>query len=73
MGARTIPRSITVEELELPFPPVAPTCGVAAAGGAWERSPFGTFDECPMCGDAMAPEHAHFRCVGCGWRDSCCD
>jgi len=83
MGARTIPRSITVEELELPFPPVPParalsaqerpTCALPSPGGAWEWSPFGTFDECPMCGAAMAPEHAHFRCVGCGWRDSCCD
>ncbi|MEM7326823.1 MAG: hypothetical protein AAF531_27310 [Actinomycetota bacterium] len=31
------------------------------------------FQECPQCGGDMAPEHAHFRCGGCGWRDSCCD
>jgi hypothetical protein len=59
-----------VEELELPFPPHEP---VAASTCRWERSPFGTFVECPVCGGAMAPEHAHFRCTGCGWRDSCCD
>jgi len=37
------------------------------------RSPLGTFAECPHCGSDLAPEHAHFRCTGCGWRDSCCD
>jgi hypothetical protein len=34
---------------------------------------FAVFAECPACGGAMAPEHAHYRCVACGWRDSCCD
>jgi hypothetical protein len=37
------------------------------------RSPLGTFAECPHCGGPLRPEHAHFRCDGCGWRDSCCD
>jgi len=37
------------------------------------RSPLGTFDECPLCGGALTPEHAHFKCRACGWRDSCCD
>jgi hypothetical protein len=60
---------VAVEELELPFPPHEPV----AAACRWERSPFGTFDCCPMCGGDMAPEHAHFRCGACGWRDSCCD
>jgi hypothetical protein len=66
MGTRATP---VIEELELPFPPPSPrveSCG-------WERSPFGTFDECPMCSGELAPEHAHFRCGRCGWRDSCCD
>jgi hypothetical protein len=62
--------AVDAEEPELPFPPheaaAPPACH-------WERSPFGTFDCCPMCGGDMAPEHAHFRCGGCGWRDSCCD
>jgi hypothetical protein len=63
MGRRTV----TVEELELPFPPFdPPACHL-------DRSPLGTFDACPLCGGAMAPEHAHFRCGSCGWRDSCCD
>jgi hypothetical protein len=26
------------------------------------RARYGTFSE-----------HAHFKCTGCGWRDSCCD
>ena len=42
----------------------APTC---------EMSRHTVFAECPQCGGGMAPEHAHYRCTGCGWRDSCCD
>jgi hypothetical protein len=38
-----------------------------------ETSPHAVFTECPHCGGAMQPEHAHYRCSGCGWRDSCCD
>jgi hypothetical protein len=57
--------TLVVEELELPFPS-AGRCDPT-------RDPRGTFAECPMCGGALAPEHAHFRCGGCGWRDSCCD
>lgn len=48
-------------QLELPF--VAPV----------ECSRFSVFDECPLCGAALFPEHAHYRCAECGWRDSCCD
>lgn len=53
--------------------------GVAAAAPASSgrcdptRSRFAPFAECPHCGGSMAAEHAHFRCGGCGWRDSCCD
>ncbi|MCD9623892.1 hypothetical protein [Rhabdothermincola salaria] len=49
-----------------PVSAAAPPAGCA-------RSPLGTFIDCPHCGGDMAPEHAHFRCTGCGWRDSCCD
>jgi DNA-directed RNA polymerase subunit RPC12/RpoP len=28
--------------------------------------------QCPTCGAKMQPEHAHYRCVACGYRDSCC-
>lgn len=27
---------------------------------------------CPTCGTLMQPEHAHYRCLTCGYRDSCC-
>ncbi|MBS1121076.1 MAG: hypothetical protein H6Q90_3304 [Deltaproteobacteria bacterium] len=27
---------------------------------------------CPNCGTMMQPEHAHYRCLTCGYRDSCC-
>ena len=27
---------------------------------------------CPTCGTGMQPEHAHYRCLKCGYRDSCC-
>ena len=27
---------------------------------------------CPECGADMDPEHAHYRCPSCGYRDSCC-
>jgi hypothetical protein len=36
-------------------------------------SPLAIFEECPHCGMSLSPEHAHFRCSSCGWRDSCCD
>jgi transposase-like protein len=34
---------------------------------------FAVFSECPHCGGSLSPEHAHFKCTSCGWRDSCCD
>lgn len=27
---------------------------------------------CPTCMIEMQPEHAHYRCQQCGYRDSCC-
>jgi Zn finger protein HypA/HybF involved in hydrogenase expression len=27
---------------------------------------------CPSCNTEMRPEHAHYRCPACGYRDSCC-
>jgi len=58
--------TLTWEQLPLPFAPARSTCTL-------ERSPLARFDACPLCGGELAPEHAHFRCGGCGWRDSCCD
>lgn len=48
-----------------------PTLGAMAADQC--TSPLAVFTECPLCGEALIPEHAHFRCTACGWRDSCCD
>jgi hypothetical protein len=28
--------------------------------------------QCPTCGTQMQPENAHYRCLRCGYRDSCC-
>ena len=36
-------------------------------------SPMGVFPCCPICDGPLYPEHAHYRCKDCGWRDSCCD
>ncbi|HVM36494.1 MAG TPA: hypothetical protein VM784_14285 [Actinomycetota bacterium] len=27
---------------------------------------------CPNCAREMIPEHSHYRCEECGYRDSCC-
>ncbi|HEY4238790.1 MAG TPA: hypothetical protein VGM88_03210 [Kofleriaceae bacterium] len=27
---------------------------------------------CPTCLVEMQPEHAHYKCAKCGYRDSCC-
>ena len=27
---------------------------------------------CPSCNTQMQPEHAHYKCPACGYRDSCC-
>ncbi len=27
---------------------------------------------CPTCMIEMQPEHAHYKCPRCGYRDSCC-
>lgn len=39
------------------------------------KTPRGTCDlasTCPNCNTVMEPEHAHYRCATCGYRDSCC-
>lgn len=42
-----------------------------SVAGPEERADLST--ACLACGSAMRPEHAHYRCPSCGWRDSCCD
>jgi hypothetical protein len=58
------PTTVQVEgaagKQEAPPPAEAPraTCDLAST--------------CPSCGTLMQPEHAHYRCLTCGYRDSCC-
>lgn len=43
--------------------------------GSTSQTPRGTCDlsmTCPNCSTLMQPEHAHYRCGTCGYRDSCC-
>ena len=40
--------------------------------GAVKACPTDLSIQCPTCGTAMQPEHAHYRCLRCGYRDSCC-
>lgn len=72
-GGNPMAETFPFDELELPFPPTGDVAVSDERRCALGRSPLGTFAGCPMCGGSMAPEHAHFRCTGCGWRDSCCD
>jgi hypothetical protein len=59
MDETTIAEPLTAEPLP-PEPPPAmqKTCELSTV--------------CPDCGVAMSPEHAHYRCPSCGYRDSCC-
>ena len=61
--------AVTWDQLELPWDDLE----TAVGGPQPARAALGTFAECPMCGGALAPEHAHYRCGAFGWRDSCCD
>jgi hypothetical protein len=55
------------------FTQMSELCVPTPVEQVYQRSPLGTFSECPHCAGEMRPEHAHYRCAGCGWRDSCCD
>jgi tRNA(Ile2) C34 agmatinyltransferase TiaS len=37
-----------------------------------ERTECDLSTTCPSCGAQMQPEHAHYKCPACGYRDSCC-
>jgi hypothetical protein len=59
--------AVTWDQLPLPFDDVLPSaCRL-------DRSPPARFACCPHCDGELRAEHAHFKCVSCGWRDSCCD
>ena len=71
----TLPPSVFVP-LAAGNPPevkAAPTTIERLADAA--HAPRGTCDlavTCPTCSTLMTPEHAHYRCGTCGYRDSCC-
>lgn len=53
--------------------PGGPTPVPAAAAAAIAcATPRDLSTTCPSCGTQMQPEHAHYRCGACGYRDSCC-
>ena len=70
----TLPPSAYVElERGAPKKVDAPPTTLEAAATA--DAPRGTCDlasTCPNCNTLMQPEHAHYRCATCGYRDSCC-
>lgn len=52
-----------------------PRTTLAANLAAKAEAPRGSCDlsmTCPQCSTLMQPEHAHYRCLTCGYRDSCC-
>lgn len=57
---------------------VAPTAVAKPDSSQAEPAPDGAQAECnlsttcPSCGAEMRPEHAHYKCPACGYRDSCC-
>jgi hypothetical protein len=64
----------TESEPPPPPPPPAPptTLDTASEPGSAPRRECELASTCPNCGTLMQPEHAHYRCVTCGYRDSCC-
>ncbi|MCA9673722.1 MAG: hypothetical protein H6709_07210 [Kofleriaceae bacterium] len=56
-----------------PVAATAPPSSPGAAATAPTRAcPVDLSITCPTCDTAMQPEHAHYRCLRCGYRDSCC-
>ncbi|MFT3694918.1 MAG: hypothetical protein QM831_17340 [Kofleriaceae bacterium] len=59
--ATVAPQAVTVEfgkATAVPEAPVAKQCDLTIT--------------CPTCMIEMQPEHAHYKCAQCGYRDSCC-
>jgi hypothetical protein len=52
-----------------PEPELTTSVREAVSGGA---EPCDLSTTCPTCNIEMRPEHAHYRCPTCGYRDSCC-
>jgi len=58
------------------FPAVATVAPHAVARTPEEAAepakPCDLSTTCPNCQTEMQPEHAHYKCPACGYRDSCC-
>jgi len=52
--------------------PASSTQAAPSTDAAAKACPVDLSIQCPTCGTAMQPEHAHYRCLRCGYRDSCC-
>ncbi|HVK83631.1 MAG TPA: hypothetical protein VM513_05965 [Kofleriaceae bacterium] len=71
----TLPPSAFVASQPGPPPVVAQPPTTLERPATEAAAPRGTCDlatTCPTCGTLMQPEHAHYRCATCGYRDSCC-
>lgn len=71
----TLPPFAFVESPRAPAVVVERPPTTVAVEAATAESPRGTCDlasACPNCNTMMQPEHAHYRCLTCGYRDSCC-
>jgi hypothetical protein len=67
------PAVVTVEQPKPPPPPPpAPAPMLAKTEGQSPKQSCDLASACPHCGTMMQPEHAHYRCLTCGYRDSCC-
>jgi hypothetical protein len=60
----------------VPPPPIdlgnGPGKGIRARGTLSPMSKADLSITCPTCATLMQPEHAHYKCPRCGYRDSCC-
>lgn len=71
----TLPPSAFVPMLTKTPAEVEPAKSTLARLAEKAESPRGSCDlsmTCPQCSTLMQPEHAHYRCLTCGYRDSCC-
>ncbi|MGN6110638.1 MAG: hypothetical protein ACTHU0_36385 [Kofleriaceae bacterium] len=63
------PRQVESSRKVEPPPSTLKQPAVAAAS---PRESCDLASTCPNCNIMMQPEHAHYRCLSCGYRDSCC-
>ncbi len=71
----TLPPSAYVPAGKAPHAQVEPPPTTIDHDQATAKAPRGTCDlasTCPTCETLMQREHAHYRCLTCGYRDSCC-